>query len=127
MFYSFLSQWGWWQRAEVLALQGAEAESSQVSGLPELQSELKIMLDTLVKACLKTKSENGGEDGAPWLSAYLRCEALSTIPGIWNKNNQLPYHPFPVSQFLHVGYKFHLYPMTTSLGTNLYLSLLYLP
>lgn len=85
MFYSFLSQWDWWQRAEVLAIQGAEAESSQASGLPERQSELKVMLGNLVKPCLRTESEGDAEDVVQGLRADLACEALRSVPSIGRK------------------------------------------
>lgn len=80
VFYSLLSQWDWWQRAEVLAIQGAEAESSQASGLPERQSELKVMLGNLVKPCLKTESEDNGEDVVQGLRADLACEPCAQSP-----------------------------------------------
>lgn len=62
-----------------LARQGAEAESSQASGLPEQQSEFKIMLGNLVKPCLKTESEEDAEDVVQRLRG-LACEALHSIP-----------------------------------------------
>lgn len=96
-----------WLGLVVLAVQEAKAEGSQASGLPELQSELKITLGNLVRPCLKTKSAKGAECGSVTEGSPHTCEAPGMIPSVANKNSKTSYHLIPVSQF-RVWNRFYL-------------------